>query len=138
MVLDHVDHLIGQDQSHIDLGIVLQEVEHDGLDMHASEHDRRRQQHVAARDAVFAARDTLGLAQLLQHAPAAGDIGAARFRQQELTAGSHDELRAQMRLKIRHTAADGGQGIPSVREAAERLPPSTACNEGAHGFEAVH
>ncbi len=29
--LDHVDHLIGQDQPHIDFGIILQEVQHDRL-----------------------------------------------------------------------------------------------------------
>lgn len=99
--------------------------------MQAAEHDRRGNDEIAARRAVFARRRALGFANVFEDALAGGDVRTPGFGEGEATAGAVDQPGLEMRLKLGTFRLTVASGIPSAREAAERLPPSTAASSVA-------
>ncbi|WP_375314890.1 hypothetical protein WHZ77_10855 [Bradyrhizobium sp. A5] len=75
MIVDQIYDVISQDQSCIDVGICLQKVEHDRLNVHSAEHDRCRDDEMAPRRTILARGSAFGVLDLIENASARRDIG---------------------------------------------------------------
>ena len=109
MRLDQIDHLVGQHQPDRHIGIGGEEGVDDRRDVELAEHDRRGDQQFAARGAILAARGALGIPEIVEQPPGDRDERLAGLGQDQLAAGAHEQLRAEMRLQVRHAPADRGQ-----------------------------
>src|SRR5215831_19702758 len=102
MVFNEIYDVIEKHDAHVDLRIGGKEREHDRRHMQLAEHDRGGDQEVAAGCAIFAGRRTLGLVELLKHAPTGRNESFASVGEKQFTAGPDHELRAQTRLELRY------------------------------------
>ena len=91
MVFQQIDQRSARDDPDVDVGIGFEKLDHDRQDMQPAEHDRRGDDQVASRRAVFARRGALGFSDVFEDALAGRDVGSARIGQRQAPAGPVDE-----------------------------------------------
>jgi hypothetical protein len=129
MILLEIDDAIRKREAHVDLRISLEELEHDRQDVETPEYDRCGDDQLASGGAVLACCGALGFPDVIEDALARGYVGATGVGEDESSARPGDELCAQMRLQLSETfRLTVASGIPSLRDAPERLPASTAAS----------
>jgi hypothetical protein len=138
MVVDQVHDGVRQNEPDVHIGVGPQELQHDRQDVQLAEHDRRGDQQFAARRPVLAGRGALGFFQIVQDAAARLDEGLAGIGQQQLAAGAHDHLRAQVRLQLRHLPADGRQRHAERTRGCGQAATVDGGDERADRVEPVH
>ena len=126
MFLDQIHNMVREDKARRNVGIRAQEIQYDRFDMQPPEHDGSGDDQMPARRAVLPGGRTLGVIDLIQYAPARRHIGPAASVSESLRlVRTTNCVRkcASSSATLRLTVASG---MPSAREAADRLPPSTA------------
>ena len=81
MLLQQVDHAVGQNHPDVDVRVGLEELHHDRKDVQTAEDDGRGDDQIAFRRAVFARCRALSFAHVLKDALARRDIGSPRIGQ---------------------------------------------------------
>src|SRR5882724_12624199 len=137
-LLQEIDRAVGEHQPDVDVRIGPEERRHDRQHVEAAEDDRRGDDEIAFRRAVFACRGTLGFADLFENPPAGGDVGSPRIGEREATVRPLEELRLEMRLEFRDLAADGGQWRAETTRGSRQTARFYGRDEDRHRFQAVH
>src|ERR1700732_1922103 len=128
MILLEINDAIRKREAHVDLRISLEELEHDRQDVETPEYDRCGDDQLASGSAVLACCGALGFPDVIEDALAGGDVGA--------TASVRMSLRlVRVTSRVRRCASSSetfrltvASGMPSLRDAPERLPASTAAS----------
>jgi hypothetical protein len=133
-----VDHAVGERDPNVDVRVGFEELDRDGQDMQAAEHDRRGDGEVASRRHVFAGRSALGFTDVFKDPLAGRNVGAAGIGEHEATAGPIDEPCPQVRLEFGHFPADGCERHTELAGRCRKAATFDRREQRGHGFEPVH
>jgi hypothetical protein len=136
--VDQVDVAVGERESHVDLRVAGQALDHDRQHVQAAEGDRCGHDQLAAGRGVFPGRGPLGLGHLLQDAPAGRHIGLAGVGERQLAGGAHQQPRAEPRFQLGNLAADCRQRRAEPASRSGETAALHGRHQNGHGFQSVH